>query len=159
MRRLTLSYWAWINAKIALAGWGLTLILVPPPSYAEVVTSLYFVGGALVGGSVISMIGMWLSLDRDVKKAITGLIIELFGVALIFGGAFQFLMIQLGYLVQGEFDQRSALTWLAWSTVSFTLVRASILAPSLRKYIKQNRQHEAMIAERDRAQAGASNDS
>lgn len=132
--RLTLRYWAWIHAFLALGvGWGHAIALQPPASYTGVVdlTTVFRMGVLTALGAIVAVVGMTLTRARTQMIAHRGLWIELVGTILLGGGPLQYLSIQLGYLLSDQFDQRYALAWFAYAMGSFVLVRFAIVIPAL----------------------------
>lgn len=154
LRRVKLRYWAWMHAFAALGlGWGHAIALQPPASYTGVVdlSSIFRLGVVTAIGGVIAIVGMFLTTSLHRKTISWGLWIELFGTVLLGGGPFQYLTLQLGFLVAGQFDQRYALAWFSYSMFAFILVRFSILIPALivdrREAFDQDRREAAAAAQ------------
>lgn len=137
--RIPLRYWAWMFAFASLGlGWGHAIAFQPPPNYHGYVdmSSILLMGVMTMVGGVVSILGMLMTLAHTRPIAYTGLWIETVGTVLLAGGPLQYLGLQVGYLIDGQFDQRYALSWFAFSVVTFMLVRFSIIVPAL---VKQQR--------------------
>ena len=134
--RVPIRYWAWIHAFLALGiGWGSAIALNPPPSYDGVVNLIaIFRMGLLCGlGALVACVGLIMTRAYSNRTVHKGLWIELVGTILLGGGPLQYLGIQVGYLVSGEFDQRYALAWFAYALGAFIVVRFAIVIPALQE--------------------------
>lgn len=132
--RVPLRYLAWAHAFLALGiGWGHAIAIYPPASYDGLVDlSSVFRMGVLTGlGSLITIVGMFMTRARSQRRQHRGLWIELVGTILLGGGPLQYFGIQVGFLFESEFDQRYAIAWFAYAMGAFILVRFSIIIPAL----------------------------
>lgn len=140
--RIPLRYWAWAHAFIVLGfGWGHAIALFPPTSYEGVIDfTLVFRMGVLTAlGSLIAVVGMFMTRAKVQKNAHRGLWIELVGTILLAGGPLQYWSIQTAFVIEGAFDQRYALGWFAYSMCAFMVVRFAILIPALIEASRQAR--------------------
>ena len=143
--RVSLRIWAWMHAFLALGlGWGHAISIYPPTSYDGVLDlTLVFRMGVLTAiGSIGAVVGMLMTRSQSQRTQHKGLWVELVGTVLMAGGPLQYWSIQLGYIAQGEFDQRYALMWFAYAMCSFMLVRYSILIPAIIKSSRKARAQE-----------------
>lgn len=134
-----LRYWANIFAFASLGlGWGHAITFQPPPNYKGYVdaSSIFLMGILTMMGGIIAIIGMLMTTARRRPTKYTGLWVEFVGTVLLAGGPLQYLGLQIGYLIDGQWDQRYALAWFAESMLAFMIVRFAIVIPGL---IKQQR--------------------
>lgn len=132
LRRLKLRHWGWVHAKLALGlGWTHAMLLSPPESYEGQVTQLTLVSWTMstAVGAVVSLVGLFLTFHLRRKTAAFGLTLEMVGLALFAGGPFQYMLIQIGFAIDGNFQDRYALIWFAYSMLAFIIARACIILP------------------------------
>lgn len=132
VRRITPRHWAWIHFKLALGlGWGTAVLFVTAPSIRETISEqsiqLWSIGTVI--GGLISIVGIVVTVSRNEMWQIRGLGAETIGLVLLAGGPFQYLLIQVAYLVNGQFDQRYQLAWFAYSMLAAIIVRMVIIIP------------------------------
>lgn len=141
-KRLTIRYWAWIIAFLIVGfGWGSAIWIQPPPSYKGTIDlySFFVMGLGANLGAVVTITGMIMTRALLRRIAVLGLWIELVGTVLLAGGPLQYLGLQIGYLVDGQWDQRYALAWFSLSLFAFVSVRFAILIPALIAETRANR--------------------
>jgi hypothetical protein len=132
LRRLRLRHWGWVHAKIALGlGWTHAMLLSPPESYQDQVSQFTLVTWTMstAVGAIVSLVGLFLTFHLRRAVASWGLTLEVIGLALFAGGPFQYMLIQIGFAVDGNFADRYALIWFAYSMLAFIIARAAIIVP------------------------------
>ena len=143
LRRTHLRHWAWIHAKLALGiGWGTAILFVTPESITGSVNAdsvgVWALGTML--GAIVSIVGLFMTLSYSKDTRLSGLFTEGVGIVLLAGGPLQYCFVQIGFIIDGEFAQRYALAWFAYSMLAFVLVRILMIAPEMIRQIAINRE-------------------
>ena len=149
--RVSLRYWAYIHAFLAFGiGWGHAIIFAYPIAYNGVVDIglVYRMGILTAFGSIVAVVGLFMSRALTQKTQHFGLWIELVGVTLMVGGALQYFSIQLGFVISGD-EQRYATTWLAYTLCAFVSIRIAAIIPFLIESGRQARIASARQSLRD----------
>lgn len=130
--RMTARHWAWLHFKVALGlGWGSAILFSPPPSISAVIQAdtlqVWAIGTIL--GALVCIVGIFMTLSYSERWKIRGLSVEIVGLILMGGGPFQYFLLQVGFLIDGDFINRYQLTWFAYSMLAAIIVRGVILVP------------------------------
>lgn len=136
LRSIPSHYWMWALAKLSLGlGWGHAIAIYPPTSYDSVVdlSTILRLGVSTMVGGVMGAFFMFLSYTRNTRRRRFSVWMELVGSILLAGGPLQYLAIQVGFMIDGSFQDRYALAWFAWSLLCFVMVRIVMLMTRLRK--------------------------
>ena len=126
----------WLHFKLALAGWALAMMLIPPvPVIAAIGTALHLVWTiTTLVGAVISSTGLILSFRPKYYKV--SLTVELGGLYILLVGPMIYLGTQITLLVDGlphSFTPRLALTVFAYAMVAAVGARLFTVVPKLHK--------------------------
>jgi uncharacterized transporter YbjL len=135
LQRIRPHQWAWLNFKLALGiGWSTGILFVTPQLIQETnsQTNLQVWSYGTVLGTLISIVGLFMSEATNYKIKDRGYRIELIGVALFAGGPLQYWIIQLTFVAE-DFQARYTLGWFAYAMLSAVLVRVVIILSSIRR--------------------------
>lgn len=123
---------ALVHFYLALGiGWGHAMLWFTPTSLSSNVTPGGITAWAvmtMIGGLVAST-GLFLKSRRNRRLQLRGLSIEFVGVVLLAGGPFQYLAIQVGFWIDGQFAARYALAWFAYAMLASLFVRFATVVP------------------------------
>lgn len=123
---------ALVHFYLALGvGWGHAMLLFTPQSLSSNLASdgiTVWTVTTMLGG-IIAATGLVMKAGRIRRLQLRGLSVEFVGVFLLAGGPFQYMTIQIGFWIDGQFEERYALAWFAWAMVAALIVRIATVVP------------------------------
>lgn len=112
-------------------GWGHAMLFFTPQSLSSNLASDGIAVWTLMtmAGGLIAAAGLAMKAGRTRRMQLRGLSIEFVGVFLLAGGPLQYMSIQIGFWIDGQFADRYALAWFAWAMLAALLVRMATVIP------------------------------
>jgi hypothetical protein len=129
------DHWAWIHAKLAVLAWAILFLIFTPNRVTSTLASFLATAVSLVVvlGIAMSIVGLYRSFSPSLRKARTGVSLELSGLYLAIAGPLAYCLTQFWLSFGPGGDQRIALTAFAYSNVAFLLVRIVIVLSHRKK--------------------------
>lgn len=112
-------------------GWGHAMLFFTPRSLATNLDSsgiTYWAIGTIIGGAAAGS-GLMLKAAQSRRWQLRGLSVEMVGIIALAGGPFQYLLIQVGFMVEGQFSDRYALGWFAYAMIAALAMRIVAVVP------------------------------
>jgi hypothetical protein len=127
--RLRPDHWAWLHAKAAIILWAVLFFFFTPEKVHFALGWLLSTSVSIivVGGILVSVIGLYVSLSGMSRAALRGINIELSGLWAAIGGMGAYFITQLFLAFGPEGDQRIALTAFAYAATAMLLTRVIVV--------------------------------
>jgi hypothetical protein len=134
LRKLHLQHLAWIHAKLSLAFVGYLYFFVTPSAHLQELgyTLTYTIGAFICIGSLVSIVGLLISLMGAYRFQEKGLLVEFFGLIIAVTGVVTFTVTQVTTLVRDPNEGTLLRTAFVYAMAAFLLARLA----SMSRYLK-----------------------